>query len=69
MHKSITALLPSLATAAFLGVCSPGLAQNTRVVPDGPVGLAFQWSLIFEDNFASGSVDQTKWSPSRMALR
>jgi beta-glucanase (GH16 family) len=64
MHKSITALLPSLAIAAFLGVCSPGLAQNTGVVPDGPVGLAFQWSLVFEDNFASGSVDQTKWSPS-----
>ena len=45
------------------GVLTPAFAQSTPAVPDGPLGQAFQWSLVFEDVFSGSSVDTAKWSP------
>ena len=64
MHLTYAGLLSRLLAAA-LATATPWLcAQSQSPVPNGSLGQAYQWQLVFADEFSASSVDTTKWSPS-----
>jgi len=56
-------MLSILVLAGFVGVPTPGFAQSTGSIPNGALGQAYQWSLVFSDDYSTGSVDTAKWAP------
>lgn len=63
MFKKAGFMLSMLGLAAFAGVFIPAFAQSVGTVPNGMLGQAYQWSLVFSDDYSTGSVDTTKWAP------
>lgn len=63
MREKASFLLTSMGFALFAGVSLSGFAQSAGAIPDGPLGQTYQWSMVFEDGFSTGSVDPAKWAP------
>ena len=64
MRQKSPYLLACLTFGLMAGGHSSGLAQSSSSTPTGALGQAYQWSLVFEDTFSTGSVDPAKWAPS-----
>ena len=62
MVTSLSRIISS-ASLLLLGVLTTSQAQSSSAVPNGALGAAYQWSLVFEDDYSAASVDATKWAP------
>ncbi len=61
--KKISYILLILISLIVVLLTSNSRVKAVSVVPNGSIGQVYNWSLIFEDNFDTSPVNNTKWAP------